>query len=194
MDNQTFRSRVEGLIIKSRKALRLYSTSHRSSGDYRGENHAEAQVKEWRGATSLLLKGLSEALKTQPAKNMVQEVFRLRELFHNEWRCAETDMRTRQKELLSAAEAGDFIRCATNSIDLIALKARTQATQAAHHEIEELLRRSKVVSPIELSNDHMLAEAARAVGAQLSTSNGAPVEHAPRMAKIIPLRKSGSEK
>jgi len=73
---------------------------------------------------------------------------------------------------------------------LVCLKARAQATQAAHHELDAVMRRSKVAGAsvekidqdmsIELSHDQVIED---------GLSEAAPSKGT-RLAKVIPLRKS----
>ena len=175
MNDETFRSRLLKLVQKSRKALRLYSSMGKRSGDL-----ADVQVKEWREVNSDLLKSLSIILDSPSNKGLASSVIAIRDRFYHEWRMAEGEMHKKHKELLRYAESGDFLRVVNLGTDLASLKARVQALQAAHHEIQEVVNRSHVSQPpIELSKD-VPAEEVVAV-----ESDPNPIQ---RTAKVIPLR------
>lgn len=157
MQSESFVSRVMALIQKSRRALRLYSSAG-SSSISRGEGGAHelagVQVAEWREVNGLLLRRLTEAAEGASSKKIIYDVFALRNEFQNLWRTTESELVQSQKALIAASESGDFIRAATLASSLVSLKARLQAGQAAHHELDLLIKRSKVVRPAaELSEE-----------------------------------------
>jgi hypothetical protein len=157
MESESFRSRVVALIQKSRRALRLYSHNG-AQGIVRvdgasGELSA-AQVSEWREMNGFLLKKLTEAAESPNTKKLVYDVFALRNEFQTLWRGSEGELVQLQRELISAAERGDFIKASGLAVSLVSLKARVQAGQAAHHELDLLIKRSRVVRPAsELSEE-----------------------------------------
>jgi hypothetical protein len=146
MESDTFRQRLLGLVQKSRRALRLYSaavhgapySSERLAGDL-----SAGQVDEWREINSLLLQGLTEAAEVSAPRRAVMMLFSLRNRFQEQMRVSEADLVTRQKELVNCSQQGDFIRSATLATQLVRLKARMQAEQAAHHELLGLLKRTR---------------------------------------------------
>jgi hypothetical protein len=144
------------LIQKSRRALRLYNSAGTVS-NLKTDSTVElsaAQVLEWREVNSLLLRKLSEAVESPNTKKLIYDVFALRNEFQNIWRTSESELVQSQRELIACAERGDFIRAASLAVNLVSLKARLQAGQAAHHELDMLIRRSKVVRPAaELSEE-----------------------------------------
>jgi hypothetical protein len=156
MESESFRARVMALIQKSRRALRLYNSAGTVS-NLKLESAAElsaSQVQEWREVNSLLLRKLSEAVESPNTKKLIYDVFALRNEFQTIWRTSESELVQSQRELIACAERGDFIRSASLSVNLVSLKARLQAGQAAHHELDMLIRRSKVVRPAaELSEE-----------------------------------------
>jgi len=145
------------LIQKSRRALRLYSSAGTASvarGEGSTAELASVQVAEWREVNGLLLRRLTEAAEGASTKKIIYDVFALRNEFQNLWRSTEAELVQSQKSLITSAESGDFIRAATLATNLVSLKARLQAGQAAHHELDLLIKRSKVVRPAaELSED-----------------------------------------
>lgn len=172
MESETFRTRLVALMQKSRKAIRLYTTMG-SMPDETNSEFREMQVQEWKGLNSELLKQLSVALENPSSKNLSSDVFALRDNFYSRWRMTESEMHVKQKELIHSSEKGDFIKSAVLSRELVALKARVQAAQAAHHEIEDVIQKSRVaMPPLELTREKIVAE-----------------ETAPIRAKVIPLRK-----
>lgn len=150
MESESFASRVMALIQKSRRALRLYSTAGASSYSRVEGTIGElpsVQVAEWREVNGLLLRKLTEAAEAANTKKIIYDVFALRNEFQTLWRTTEAELVQCQKELIASAESGDFIRAATLATSLVSLKARLQAGQAAHHELDLLIKRSKVVRP-----------------------------------------------
>jgi hypothetical protein len=102
----------------------------------------------------MLLKKLSEAADSPSTKKLVYDVFALRNEFQTLWRTSEGELVRNQRELVSAAERGDFIKASGLAAILVTLKARVQAGQAAHHELDLLIKRSRVVRPAaELNED-----------------------------------------
>lgn len=159
---------------KSRKALRLYTSVGRLSTPVHSELN-EMQVQQWKEVNADLLKQISAAMDSPNSRALVADIFTLRDRFYATWRSAEAEVHVKRKELLSAAENNDFIKAAVLGRDLVLLKAREQAAQAAHHEIQEVLTRSRVAQPtIELSQEHIVPEPEQM-----------PERH---VAKIIPLR------
>ena len=157
---------------KSRKAIRLYTTMgtipEESSSEFR-----EIQVDEWKQINAELLKQLTSVLENPSSKHLAAEVFSVRDYFYGRWRMAESEMHVKQKELLFSSEHGDFVKAAILSRDLVGLKARTQAAQAAHHELDEVVQRSRVtMPPLELSRERVVPDLAP-----------------PPRAKVIPIRK-----
>jgi hypothetical protein len=152
-------------------------------------------VAQWREINSLLLKRLTESAESPSTKKLVYDVFALRNEFQTLWRTSEGELVQLQRELLAAVERGDFVKASVLSTTLVSLKARVQAGQAAHHELDLLIKRSRVVRPAaELSEEgatvlstiELLDEQA-----VVEPANSAPVA-APKVAanggKVIPLK------
>lgn len=113
-----------------------------------------AQVAEWREVNSLLLRKLTSAVESPSTKKVVHDVFAIRNDFQGMWRASEGELVIQQRELVAAAERGDFVKASGLAISLVSLKARVQAGQAAHHELDLLIKRSRVVRPAaELSEE-----------------------------------------
>ncbi len=157
MESESFRSRVMALVQKSRRALRLYNTASTAAfpkSEGASSDHSSSQVAEWREVNSLLLRKLTEAAECPNTKKLIYDVFALRSEFQGMWRSSEAELVRSQRELISCAEKGDFVRAAALANVLVSLKARVQAGQAAHHELDTLIKRSKVVRPVaELSEE-----------------------------------------
>lgn len=152
MESESFRSRLLAVIQKSRRALRLYNnTGSQSIARLEGTSPelSAAQVAEWREMNSLLLRKLTESAESPSTKKLVYDVFALRNEFQSLWRTSESEMVQLQRELIASGERGDFIKASTLAIKLVSLKARVQAGQAAHHELDLLIKRSRVVRPAE---------------------------------------------
>ncbi len=172
MENETFRTRLFNLLQKSRKAVRLYTSM---AGGLNGETPSplqEEQAAEWKEINSDLLKQLSLALDMPNARQLAASACLLRDHFYSIWRLSESELQIRHGELISAAENSDYMRAASLSRELVVLKARGQAAQAAHHEIDSVISKSKVsVAPVELSKEREV------------------LTPAPKLAKVIPLRR-----
>lgn len=185
MENETLRSRVALLVQKSRKALRLYSTMGRVNGAEPSE-FAELQVGQWREVNADLLRELSAAVDNPNTRALTGAILALRDRFYGDWRRVESDLRVKQQELIAVSEHGDFIKAAHLSRELVVLKAREQAAQAAHHELQDVVKRSRLSHPtIELSNDDALRDDQDQSDAP-DLFAGQPIRVG---AKIIPLRK-----
>lgn len=160
------------------------------------------QATQWRDITADLLKDLSSAAqKNQSVKNLSAEIFTIRDKFNSIWRSVEAEMHLKHKELISLSESGDFVKAAIVSSGLVSAKARYQASQAAHHELEELIKSSHYASePIVLTHKDVLEEQApyspddaadekpQKSVANLSRNSFA-VRSGSKPAKVIPIRK-----
>lgn len=179
MNSETFRSRVFNLIARSRKALRLYSNVGRFQSDA-GNEFTERQTREWKHVTADLLKELTTALEdSKTGRDLVTSLFSIRDRFNVQWRSVESDLNPKQKELIYASENGDFVKAALLSSELLLLKARMQAAQAAHHELDDVIRKSKVTQSADMK-------------AAIQLDSEDIVEEKPAMqvaAKVIPIRK-----
>lgn len=175
MENHTFRSRLAELMQKSRKALRLYTSVGRVSNPQSEFN--DMQVQQWKEVNADLLKQISMAMESPNSRALVADIFTLRDRFYTAWRSAEAEVHGKRRDLISSAENGDFIKAAVLGRELVLLKAREQAAQAAHHELQEVLTRSRVAQPtIELSQESVVPDVVE--------------EEFPekQFAKVIPLR------
>lgn len=205
MESESFRSRVVALIQKSRRALRLYSNSAgQAMARVEGATPelSAAQVSEWRDVNGVLLKKLSEAAGGASTKKLVHDIFALRNEFQTMWRASESELVLHQRELVTAAERGDFIKASGLAVSLVTLKARVQAGQAVHHELDLLIKRSRVVRPVtELSEEgatvlstiELLDENSVALNSELEvTPMQVPVQKlAVGGGKVIPLKRKG---
>jgi hypothetical protein len=203
MESETFRSRVLALIQKSRRALRLYTNSAgQAMARVEGASPelSAAQVAEWREVNSLLLRKLTDSIEAASTKKIVHDIFALRNEFQTLWRTSESELVVQQRELVAAAERGDFIKASTLSTSLVSLKARVQAGQAAHHELDLLIKRSRIVRPaaelseenatvlstIELLDEQSVSEVAANV---LAKPRVQPEKIAVGAGKVIPLKR-----
>jgi hypothetical protein len=118
------------------------------------------------------------------------------------WRASESELVLHQRELVTAAERGDFIKASGLAVSLVTLKARVQAGQAVHHELDLLIKRSRVVRPVtELSEEgatvlstiELLDENSVALNSELEvTPMQVPVQKlAVGGGKVIPLKRKG---
>jgi hypothetical protein len=187
MENETFRSRVANLVARSRKALRLYSNAGR------GGSYGDTQTAQWRDITSDLLRDLTSAVqKNQSVKNLSAAIFSIRDKFNSIWRAAESEMHVKHKELLNSLEQSDYVKSALLSGGLVSLKARFQASQAAHHELEELIKSSHYAhDPIELTDPMEIEITESESDEQKSVANSRSNSFSlkSKAAKVIPIRK-----
>ncbi len=181
-----FRSRLVQLMQRSRKALRLYSSVERVPGDNTSEL-AELQVGEWRRVNAELLRELNVAIGHPNQKRMASEVFGIRDQFYGEWKLAEAEMHQKQNLLMESSENGDFVRASVLARELVTLKARTQACQAAHHEVQEVIQKSRVSQPRAEDTGNPVR-----VEKDSTPEPERPVKEEIRVAKVIPLRKGMS--
>jgi hypothetical protein len=208
MESETFRSRVVNLIARSRKALRLYSNVGKFQSNSLSEL-TEKQTSAWKQVTADLLKELTVMLEhCRTHRELVDAIFRLRDRFNIFWRDAEAELQPKQKELLSASQSGDFVRACVISSELVLLKARMQAGHAAHHELADVLTKSRVSpSTITLSDEDIFDESEeREGGIRVNDSKQAVAQRAGAhntrgifstrevssrgmSAKVIPIRK-----
>lgn len=172
---------------KSRKAVRLYSSVGRLQQEGSSEL-SEAQVREWRNINAELLRQLSFVMERPQSKTLVSEVIGIRDHFYTTWRETETELHLGQKQLVTCSENGDFVKAAILSQQLVTLKARMQASQAAHHEFNEVIRRCRVpeqARTIELSDEHIYAD-------KFQSPLRESTYEEPQLAKVIPLRRASS--
>jgi len=183
MSDETFRSRLLKLVQKGRKALRLYSSMGKKS--LRSDDLSDVQVYEWREVNADLLRQLSSIVENANPKKMVNEVYSLRDRFYNDWRMSESEMHQKHKQLLYVSEQADFVRAANLAKELASLKARVQALQAVHHEVQEVINQSQLQQPaIALREVDVEYQAESSEKSQEKQAN--PIL---RQAKVIPLRK-----
>ena len=180
--SDTFKTRISKLLQKSRKALRIYTamTKESDSGQWSGGGREEGEFQqlkldEWRRVNLELVRALTKIMEEPHPKKQSMEIFLLRDRCYTEWRMAESELHTTQKELIRSSENGDFVNSALLSSELIVLQARNQATQAVHHEIQTIIGQSKLSKPpIELTPEKEVDEE------ELTKSE-------PSKAKIIPF-------
>lgn len=215
MDGETLRSRVAQLVQRTRKAVRLYSSAERLTGGERGGAEqaqlTALQLEQWQQVNTELQRQLAAAVDHPNQKLLANEVVAVRDRFYHEWRNTEAEVHLKQGELLSAGEKGDFVRCAVLGRALVVLKAREQAAQAAHHELQELIDKARLdprsagssmpqqmplvdadpaivlnqITQSQIENTTM-SGAAPFLGSRAEEPGKQPV-----MAKVIPLRRQG---
>lgn len=186
MENLTFRSRLLKLVQKSRKAVRLYSGIEKNSSTDLPQDYRDLQVQEWKNVTGDLLKQLTSCLENPNTRRLVADVYSLRDRYYNEWRLVESELHVSQRDLVAASEGGDFTRAVSLAVRLVSLKARVQACQAAHHELNDVIQKSRVSEPaIELSFDQVVGDGQES-GLDDSDDQSPLLNNV--TAKVIPLR------
>lgn len=136
MEGSTLASRASSLYQKSKRALRLYSSPGRFAPA--GKEIAEAQLAEWRSASSDLVEELAELLSPSRLGKIGSGLAALRDKFYGVWRAAEADLYRQHKELVEIAESGDYVRAALLAPKLAVLKARVDACRAVCNELDEI--------------------------------------------------------
>lgn len=198
MDGDTLRSRVAQLVQRTRRAVRLYSSAERLAGGEQAQLTG-LQLEQWQQVNTELQRQLAAVMDHPNQKLLAGEVVAVRDRFYHEWRNTEAEVHLKQGELLAAAEKADFIRCAILGRSLVVLKAREQAAQAAHHELQELVERSRIDSRPQESAVAAPSPRERAVVPPTSVAPFVEAQDAdterdrpqPTRAKVIPLRRQG---
>lgn len=178
----TFRTRLLELIQKSRKACRLYASMGKHSG--KGNSYAgdltDLQAEEWRKVNVDLATRLGESFDKPDQKKTAIEVVSTRDTFARELSQARSELNQKRNELAQSSNREDFVVSALTSRELVVLKARSQALEAAHHEIEQVIKRSKLEGiVVELPEEAVTVEVPK-------VSESVPETF---KTKIIPLRK-----
>ena len=94
------------------------------------------------------------------------------------------------RELVTSAERGDFVKSATLCVELSKLKARAQAAQAAHQEIDQVIKRSRLGEPsaeMDAETRNTIELLAEQVIHEAKMVAAVPEQ---KMARVIPLRRA----
>lgn len=147
MEGATLRTRLVQLLQRSRRAVRLYSSVGRNYSSSEINEVTETQAREWQNVNTELLRRLAPIAEEHRAKELVRGLFAVRDWFFEELRSLERELWEKQRALCSAAESGDFARSLVLSRSLVSLKAQVQANQAVCHEIDQVIKQSRVNRP-----------------------------------------------
>jgi hypothetical protein len=121
-------------------------------------------------------------------KDFTGVLFKLADDLKAQYSLAEAELGAKQCALIFAAENGDFTRAAMLSAELISIKARLQARQAAHHEVTEVLEASRLQRPNQ-SSSH--SDSSSHMSKDSSSEVNLKNQHTSRTeSKIIPLRRA----
>ncbi len=154
MEEQTFRSRLVELLSKSRKANRLYSGVTRTR---RGSEFAEAQATEWQTVNNDLTVQLSTILDDPSSKKLSTDVLNLLNNLLSQSQTTEAEINSKKARLLAIVEAGDFVQSSLLSRELVSLRARLQALQAAYAELKGTIKKARSdLNPMELTAQQVL--------------------------------------
>ncbi len=149
MEGDTLRSKISQLLQRTRKAVRLYGSVDRSGSS--GQSGLTVQQLEvWQAINSQLQRELIAVLENPNYKILPSNLRSIRDRYFNDWRTAQTEVRSGQKELVTAAERGDFVRTAVLSQKLIQFKAREQACHAVVHELEQVVDKNSTDKEFDL--------------------------------------------
>ncbi|MCB0310603.1 MAG: hypothetical protein KDD42_05180 [Bdellovibrionales bacterium] len=144
MSNNTLRVRLAQLRQRSLKAISLYNKMIRDSSSADSQ-FSTLQMKEWHQINEELLNRLEECIADANLKRAIQGAFTLRDDFHSQWRSAQSEIHRLHSQVEAALQSEDYVRCGVLSGQLVALRAREQASQAAYNEIQSVLSRSKQI-------------------------------------------------
>lgn len=174
MERESLRVRAAGLVQKSRRALRLYTSIGRKGRG--GESElSELQLIEWRTVNTEIIDTLAPLVEIDRVHDLANEISILADQFRVRWRATQSELHDGQRRLVTTAERGDFIKAAQLSELLVSLKARVQACHAAYYEVNAISSRSEgeIIEP------------------QPEVTLAGSEEVAPSSAKVIPLRRGG---
>lgn len=159
---------------------------------------SEVQAGEWRDVNAELTRKLSLLLSEANGRNLVRDVCLLRDRHLHDFEESQRELNRQQASLITASENGDYVRAATIAAELVSLKAKAQAAQAAHHELNSVIKASRVTEPpIRLeAHDEIMPRKSVALVSQ-SVLEESPhegkwhesEEEEVAMAKVIPLRR-----
>jgi hypothetical protein len=193
MDSVQLRSRLLKLLQKSRKAVRLYSSVDTTllagkqlvsaDGQISEAKVREIQSEAWKTVTTELMRDLSAALENPNPKRLVHDLYALRDRSYSDWRLAEAELHCHQRDLVTAAEASDFIKASMLSTKLIRMKAHYQASQAVYQELQEVLSKmnaAPVASVVTLTQSIQ--------GSFPAMQEATPSVQEQRPTNVIPLR------
>jgi hypothetical protein len=196
MDGHTLRSRLLELMQRSRKAMRLYASVRQSQAlDADGGELHELQAEQWRSVNEMLLRQLGMILDQPNSKQLISLLCSLQQSLQIEVRDGEQELRVKQRALVDAVQASDFVKCALVAKQLVACKARQQAENAACNELHEITKR---LGSSALSSGAEVAEAQRAYAAAPELNEhhvaASPTPVTPRpLAKVVQFRRFGTK-
>lgn len=142
MSQSPFSSRLSLLLQRARQAVRMYSGVGRSSGHAEpGNGEREAQAREWRVTNELLLSRLAALVGVRPITAVTpREVGAVLHQFEREGVEEGKLLSEGSIDLVSLAQAGDYVSAARTARELVTLQARCQAIAAVVHELGVLLQ------------------------------------------------------
>jgi len=156
--NHTLHSRALQLLQRSRQAFRLYSHNNSATGSANDRSLSqdpydlqEIQKKEWRNINAELIRALGRILDISNNRHLSQNLFELRESLMLKYRECQANLRQQHEALVSATEVSDYLILPKLGLDLICLKAQSQAQQAALHELDSLLSNQLQGSQLQVS-------------------------------------------
>ncbi len=115
-----------------------------SQADKELGNYAALQLEQWQGINADLQRQLGQILDRPHTRLLGSETIEIRDRFYGMWRAFEAELRQKQVELGDSVARGDFVRAAVLAKAAVILKAREQAAEAAHHEIQQVVDRFKL--------------------------------------------------
>jgi hypothetical protein len=141
-ENHTLQSRALTLLTRCKKAIRLYSRSHKHLRTER-DKLAEVQIARWREANEQLFGDLFNLLSPSARKDI--QLRREIELIESRYavvlRGLESEFERKRGELQRAIDREEFIVAAELSAVLVSSRATVQASRAALSELRGVLQR-----------------------------------------------------
>lgn len=157
MQKETLRNRVASLARKSRKAIALYqSVEKREKRSFAQHMMISSELADrsmlcWREVNTDLYHKLQEALRISAHKELVQELYHIRDHFYSQWRMEESKLARGVHDIELALEQRDFIRACRVAEFLALTKASAQASEAASAELQNVLEATTMGNDLAVS-------------------------------------------
>lgn len=141
MNTDSFKVKLNKLIQKSRKAIRIYSSASSSSFSPRGESKpfADLQLQEWRNANEELLSFL---IKTTNSINL-RKVFKELEIYRNQLlrqlKAKKAELEEGDRRLSVYLDSHDYVNINMLSKSLVVIKTFVAAKEAVIIELNHVL-------------------------------------------------------
>ena len=172
-EQATLISRMRVLVARTYKAERLYASMRRGSGRSFPGSAAlsamanETRAGEWQEVHSKMRLALNDILEQNSSKELISLVLRLREEFRQISANSGSLFQERIEKLAESVKKEEFVHASKQSLELVKIKARLQASNAVVEELTGILSASgrknleidsQAQAPIQLVGDTPLGE------------------------------------